>query len=138
VPSGWIQLAYLGDAELDRLAERGLCPTGSGKPVDLEALRCHLKAVRECGYAIGGDWLPGVDGIAVAILDSDSRPIASISAIAFAGQLPAARVPEMAAAMRRAADEVAAQLGNAASGTRAGPRLVPPPDGSEHLPPRFP
>jgi IclR family KDG regulon transcriptional repressor len=138
VPSGWVQLAYLGNAELDWLAERGLCPTGSGTPIDLPSFRRHLETVRRNGYAVGGDWLPGVDGIAVPILDSFSRPIAAISAITFAGQLPATRVPEMVAAMRRAADEVAAQLGNLPSGERAGPRLVPPPDDPERMPQRFP
>ena len=44
----------------------------------------------------------------------------------------------MVAAMRRAADEVAAQLGNLPSGERAGPRLVPPPDDPERMPQRFP
>ena len=65
VPSGWVQLAYLGNAELDRLAERGLCPNGSGTPIDLPSFRRHLETVRRNGYAVGGDWLPGVDGIAV-------------------------------------------------------------------------
>jgi len=69
VPSGWAQLAYLGDAEVDRLAERGLCPYGSGRPVDVDALKQHLQGVRARGYAIGGDWLPGVDGVSVAILE---------------------------------------------------------------------
>ena len=111
IPSGWVQLAYLGDGEIDRLAERGLCPYGSGKPVDLDELKQHLGDVRARGYATGGDWLPGVEGVAVAILDGAERPLAAISTIAFAGQLDAAKIPDMVAAMRHAADEVAARLG---------------------------
>jgi DNA-binding IclR family transcriptional regulator len=113
IPSGWVQLAYLGEAEVDRLAERGLCPYGSGTPVDVTALKRHLEAVRRHGYATGGDWLPGVDGVAVAILDTCERPIAAISVIAFAGQIAARQVPSMVVAMRRAADEIAAKLGQA-------------------------
>jgi IclR family transcriptional regulator, KDG regulon repressor len=127
IPSGWVQLSYLGDAEVDRLAERGLCPYGSGTPVDLNELKQHLKTVRQQGYATGGDWLPGVDGVAVALLDSSDRPLAAISVIAFAGQIVPARVPSMVAAMQHAADEIAAQLGHAPAHPRSGPRPLTDP-----------
>jgi len=127
IPSGWVQLAYLGDAELDRLAERGLNPCSSGTPVDRAALKRHLELVRQRGYAVGGDWLPGVDGVAVAVLDTAERPIAAISVIAFAGQIGAAQVPGIVKMMRQAADEVAARLGNVTAGERPGLRPVPPP-----------
>ena len=116
IPSGWIHLAYLGDAELNRLFDRGLCPCKSGQTVDRGELERRLRTIREQGYAAGGDWLPGVDGIAVPILDDGGLPIAAISLIAFAGQFTAAQVPAMAAAMRRAADEIAAKLGHPARG----------------------
>jgi DNA-binding IclR family transcriptional regulator len=125
IPSGWVQLAYLGDAEIDRLAERGLCPYGSGLLVDVVELKQHLATVRQQGYATGGDWLPGVDGAAVAILDSDDRPIAAISVIAFAGQISPALIPSMIAAMQHAADGVAAQLGHTTPPRRNGPRPLP-------------
>jgi DNA-binding IclR family transcriptional regulator len=125
IPSGWVQLAYLGNAEVDRLAERGLAPYGSGRPVDLDALKEHLSGVRKRGYATGGDWLPGVDGAAVAILDSLERPIAAISVIAFAGQIDHAQVPSMVLSMRQAADEIAAQLGSTPSGRRSTLRPLP-------------
>jgi DNA-binding IclR family transcriptional regulator len=123
IPSGWVQLAYLGDAEIDRLAERGLCPYGSGNSVDVPALKAHLRDVRERGFATGGDWLPGVDGVAVAILDGGEAPIAAISVIAFAGQIDARDVPNMVNAMRQAADQIAARLGIASS---AQPRTLRP------------
>jgi IclR family KDG regulon transcriptional repressor len=125
VPSGWVQLAYLDTSEIDRLAERGLCPYGSGKAVDLDELKEHLRDIRECGYATGGDWLPGVDGVAVAILDAHERPIAAISVIAFAGQIGADQVPEMVTAMRHSAIEIAAQLGSPTPGRRRGLRPLP-------------
>jgi DNA-binding IclR family transcriptional regulator len=125
IPSGWVQLAYLGDAEVDRLAERGLCPYGSGKPVSVHALKRHLHTVRKRGYATGGDWLPGVDGVAVAILDGAERPIGGISVIAFAGQILAEHVPSMVAAMRNAADEIAEKLGISPAGRRAALRPLP-------------
>lgn len=114
VPSGWVQLAYLGDAELDRLSERGFSPCSSGTPVDRAALKRHLEVVRQRGYAVGGDWLPGVDGVAVAVLDTTERPIAAISVIAFAGQIQQTQVAGIVAAMREAADEIAVRLGNEA------------------------
>jgi len=125
IPSGWVQMAYLGDAEVDRLAERGLCPYGSGKPVNVPALKRHLHAVRKRGYATGGDWLPGVDGVAVAILDGAERPIGGISVIAFAGQIRAEHVPSMVVAMRSAADEIAEKLGVSPAGRRAALRPLP-------------
>lgn len=125
IPSGWVQLAYLGDAEVDRLAERGLCPYGSGKPVNVRALKRHLHTVRRRGYATGGDWLPGVDGVAVAILDGAERPIGGISVIAFVGQIRAEHVPGMVAAMRHVADEIAAKLGFATPARRGALRSLP-------------
>jgi DNA-binding IclR family transcriptional regulator len=118
IPSGWVHLAYLGDAEVERLAERGLSPYGSGAPVDVAALKAHLRGIRERGYATGGDWLPGVDGVAVAILDGLDRPLGAISVIAFAGQIEAGQVPGMVAQMRHAADEIAAKLGGPPKDTR--------------------
>jgi DNA-binding IclR family transcriptional regulator len=85
-------------------------------------LKRHLETVRRQGYATGGDWLPGVDGVAVAILDSDDRPLAAISVIAFAGQIAADHIPSMVAAMQHAADEIAALLGHAPAHRRSGPR----------------
>jgi DNA-binding IclR family transcriptional regulator len=125
IPSGWVQLAHLGDDEIDRLAERGLCPYGSGKPVDVDELKRHLRGVRRRGYATGGDWLPGVDGVAVAILDGDERPLGAISTIAFAGQIQPGKVPEMVAAMQHAADEIAARLGSPRRDRRGALRPLP-------------
>jgi DNA-binding IclR family transcriptional regulator len=127
IPSGWVHLAYRGDAAVDRLAERGLRPYGSGKPVELGLLKAHLHAIRERGYATGGDWLPGVDGVAVPILDGADRPLAAISVIAFAGQIVDGQVPGMVAQMRQAADEIAAKLGSPRRGRRPVLRPLPEP-----------
>jgi DNA-binding IclR family transcriptional regulator len=136
VPSGWVQLAYLGDAELDRLAERGLKPCSSGTVVDRAALKYHLESVRERGYAVGGDWLPGVDGVAVAVLDTAEHPIAAISVIAFAGQIQQTQLAGIVAALRQAADEVAVKLGSVAPDGRAGLRQVPLPNDESRGTPR--
>jgi DNA-binding IclR family transcriptional regulator len=125
VPSGWVQLAFLGDAEVDRLAERGLCPYGSGQPVDLPALKRQFHGIRRRGYAMGGDWLPGVEGIAVPILDGANRPIGAISIIAFAGRVDRAQIPGMVAAMRSAADAIAADLGLSGPARRGALRPLP-------------
>ena len=112
VPSGRAQLAYLDQAELGRLVERGLQPCGAGQPVNLDALKRELAAIRRRGYATGGGWLPGVAAVAAPILDIAARPIAAITVVAFKGQFTTEQIPVMAEAVLQAAQEVAAKMGN--------------------------
>jgi IclR family KDG regulon transcriptional repressor len=114
VPSGRVQLAFLPRKELEQFIERGLEPcrgADSGGPTSADALRRKLASIRQRGYEAGGGWLPGVAGLAVPILDLDQQPIAAISMVTFAGQVDPKQIPEMAAMIKAAADEIAAKMG---------------------------
>jgi IclR family transcriptional regulator, KDG regulon repressor len=114
-PSGRVQLAFLGVAELDRLAERGLEPCRVGEPSSPSALRDRLGIIRRRGYEAGGGWLAGVSGVAAPILDINDRPLAAITVVAFAGQFGPSEIPGMARAIKHATEEIAGKLGKVRS-----------------------
>jgi DNA-binding IclR family transcriptional regulator len=103
---GKVLLATLDPAEVDVLFRDELGEEG------LAALHRQLAAVRADGYGLNrGDTEEGIGAVGVAVLGDDGLPFAAVSVSVPAMRLTRARVPELAAALRRAAAELAALAG---------------------------
>ncbi|WP_405495287.1 IclR family transcriptional regulator [Nocardia sp. NBC_00511] len=77
-----------------------------------EALRAELDLVRAQGFAVNrGEWRSDVGAIAAAVLDAESRPVASLSVNLPIGRLTAESEPVFAAAVRTAAADLGSRLG---------------------------
>ncbi len=71
-----------------------------------------LAQVRERGYATAADELEdGLTAVAAPVRDADGQVIASISASGPSFRIPADRIPQLAEAVRRAADAISRRLG---------------------------
>jgi len=76
------------------------------------ALDADLEMVRKRGYAIDdAEHAVGLRCIAAAIRSGEGLPVAAVSVSAPAARVPDQRIPELGAAVRRAADEIAAASG---------------------------
>ncbi len=109
---GKVLLAYVPEAEraacltppLARFTERTVTAVA-----EFPAL---LAEVRRSGFATAVDELEaGLTAIAAPVRDAEGTVIASVSASGPSFRIPATRIPALAAAVRRAADEVSRRLG---------------------------
>jgi DNA-binding IclR family transcriptional regulator len=109
---GKVLLAYLFE---DRLAEVPVQPLQRFTDhtiTDMRQLERELAAVRERGYATAVDELEvGLTAIAAPIRNAEGMVTASISASGPSFRLSEDRIPGVAAAIRRASDEISRRLG---------------------------
>jgi IclR family transcriptional regulator, acetate operon repressor len=99
--------AIVGQHGLPKITERTIT-----QPAALDA---DLKAVRNRGYAIDdAEHAVGLRCIAAAIRSGEGLPVAAISVSAPAARVPDRRIPELGAAVKRAAEEIAAASGRQA------------------------
>lgn len=112
---GKVQLAYLADAELERLYPSGqLVALTSNSRTRLDALLGELKGIRERGYAIENEEVePDVRGVAVAVKDFSNNVIAALGIIAPFGRLAEERLHSGGILMRisEAGEELSQKLG---------------------------
>lgn len=92
------------------------CPSPTSI-TDLEAVMQQLGAARRDGYAFAlGEHYPGVFAVGAPVYDQTGRAVAAISGACPEAQAPAARRPELIAAVCDAARQVSRALGAPALG----------------------
>lgn len=84
-------------------------------PTSLSTLRPLLTQTRTRGYAVEEGYVtPGLDSVAVAVLDHTGHPVAGVALTAEEDQLAPETREQLVAHVRRAADEVSRRLGRRA------------------------
>lgn len=106
-------LASLPDEHIRRIvAETGLPKRTRNTITDLDVLLSDIEVVRDRGYAVDDEEDDvGVFCIAAAFETSGGVPMGAISITGLKSDMPAWRVPEFAALVRRAADDIARGAG---------------------------
>jgi DNA-binding IclR family transcriptional regulator len=109
---GKVLLAYLPQAELTACLAPPLTRFTERTITDAAAFPAVLAEVRRRGYAVAAEELEaGLTAIAAPVRDAEGTVVASISASGPSFRIPAERVPALAVAVRRAADEASRRLG---------------------------
>jgi IclR family KDG regulon transcriptional repressor len=110
--SGKVFLAFLPDAERDRLLSRPLEPHTAKTITSAAELRRQLAEVQKTGYAIDDEELEvGVRAIAVPIRDRDGEVVAAMSIPGPTSRMTKERVAELSAALLEASAAVSARMG---------------------------
>ena len=108
--SGKVLLAYQDDEFIKRAVRRLKSYTKKTITSPSE-FNDHLKKVRANGYAINQrEYSPQVSGIAAPIFNGAGDVIAALSIAAPADRLPSTRIKDVAAKLRKCADDVTAQM----------------------------
>jgi DNA-binding IclR family transcriptional regulator len=104
-------LAYLPESEREEVIRFNLPRLLNFGPFDEVFFRNEIERVRESGRAARGTGLlPGMAGVAVAILDREQRPLAAISIGTTVERLNAERLPTVVQVLRREAEALAAKI----------------------------
>lgn len=104
-------LAHLPEAERDEVIRFNLPRLLNFGPFDEVFFRKGIEQVWESGYAARGTGLlPGMAGVAVAILDRERRPLAAISIGTTVERLNAERLPTVVQVLRREAEALASKI----------------------------
>ncbi len=111
--TGRAVLALLDESERPALARGGRLSRHTERTITSPAaLVRELARVRRRGYAVAAEELErGYVAVGAAIRDQHGRPIAGVCVGGPALRFAAARIPELGARVRAAADRVSAQLG---------------------------
>ena len=127
--SGKAMLAFLPDAEVDGVLERGTPRITARTITTSEAMRRHLSLVREAGYAVDDEErVAGVRCVAAPIFDLDGRVAGAVSIAAPTTRMPRQRTAACGTGVRSAAAAISRQLGYSQS---RGPRIRPEPRAPE-------
>ncbi len=109
---GKIFLAYMAEAELDAFLKQDLVSYTANTIADPEALRRECQAVRERGYALNqSEFEEGIVAIALPIRDRNQGVAAAINCAMPAARGPLPRLEEYREKLKKAAQEIEAQLG---------------------------
>ena len=109
---GKVLLAYLPEAQLAGSLTPPLARFTERTVTDIAQFPALLAEVRRRGYATAVEELEaGLTAVAAPVRNAEGTVIASISASGPSFRIPAGRVPALADAVRRAADEVSRRLG---------------------------
>jgi DNA-binding IclR family transcriptional regulator len=109
---GKVLLAYLPEDELAASLVPPLARFTERTITAVAEFPALLAEVRRRGYATAADELEaGLTAIAAPVRNAEGTVIASVSASGPSFRIPADRVPALAAAVRRAADEISRRLG---------------------------
>ncbi len=105
-------LAYFSDGELDAFIARfGLRPLTPRTVTDAVRLKAVLQATRDRGFTVDdGEYEEGLRCIGVAVPEPPDRPFAALGVSGPRSRLTPARDDEIVAALREAADAIAATL----------------------------
>jgi IclR family acetate operon transcriptional repressor len=106
-------LACLPEPQVRRIiAETGLPQRTRNTITELDALLGDLTLINQRGYAVDDEEDDvGVFCIAAAFQSNDGAPLGAISITGLKSDIPAWRVPELAASVRAAADDIARGAG---------------------------
>ncbi|REE95653.1 IclR family transcriptional regulator [Thermomonospora umbrina] len=103
-------LAWAPPEQVDAVLERPLERFTEATITDPARLRERLAAIRERGYAATrGERDPDVLGVAAPVRNHDGDVIAALSIAALSHRVPDDRIPQIADAVRHAADRLSAQ-----------------------------
>jgi len=109
---GKVLLAYLPEAELSAYLTPPLARFTERTITAVAEFAALLAEVRRRGFATAVDELEaGLTAIAAPVRNAEGTVLASISASGPSFRIPADRIPALAAAVSRAADEVSRRLG---------------------------
>ena len=110
--TGNAMMAYLPAPELEPLLQEPLPQITPKTITAAETLRRRLAHIREVGYAVASEALElGFVAIGAPIRDFDGHPIAAMSLGGPTVRLTEARIPEVGALVRDAAERISWQLG---------------------------
>lgn len=110
--NGKIFLAFLDDAEVDRVLAGELEPTTDQTVTDGDELRRQLAEIRDSGHAWQYEELEvGLAAVAAPIRDTDGAVLASISVAGPSFRMSQDRVPELTRLTVEAADSISRKLG---------------------------
>ncbi|PYT77396.1 MAG: hypothetical protein DMG40_23655 [Acidobacteria bacterium] len=106
-------LAFLSEPERERLLNSLALERQTAKTITTRAgLRKEIATIRERGYAIDDEEVNvGARCVAVPVLDSRERAIASISLAAPVSRIPQTKIPSLAKALQRTATAISARIG---------------------------
>lgn len=108
-------LAHLRKEVVDTLLIRPLERFTEHTIVDPGAVRQELDAVRQCGYAVGEkEFEADLSAVGAAVFDHRGEVVASITVSGPAFRMDPERMPELGAAVRRAAQRISTRLGHRA------------------------
>ncbi len=127
---GKVLLAWEPEEEVRKLLGRGPLPRFTPRTLtDPDAVVRELRVVRARGYAVDREEREsGVRCVAAPVRDAAGRVAAALSVSAPASRLPNRRIPQVAATVVSAADEISRRLGFSAV------RNSPPPAGKIPVP----
>lgn len=115
--SGRAILAFLPEADIDRITDRGLTPLTEATILNPEELRKRLEQVRTDGYATSrGERESGAGAIAAPVFGADGRVIGAISTCGpiarYDAESIARYIPLVKDAAQRITSEIAGNWGN--------------------------
>lgn len=110
---GKVLLAGLSDAEVREIVNQRGLPSRTDRTITtIAALRSHLAAVRERGYAVDNEEsVVGLRCVATPILDDRNRVVAAISASGSAAEFNEATMPGLVDALQKAAHLISERIG---------------------------
>ncbi|MFD1910943.1 IclR family transcriptional regulator [Halodurantibacterium flavum] len=113
-------IAFLPRAQMQQMIEQNLAEFGQvGLGKTAAEIAERFREVRRAGHAVAyGEVTPGVVGIAAPVFDGARAPVASLCVTIAGSTLTGERIEEIAAHVRRAAEEVTKALSPA--------RAIPP------------
>jgi len=112
--SGKVLLAFMSEAERDRLLGRPLHASTPRTVVDPDALRRQLEGVRGSGYAqIQGELEEGLNAVAAPIHQADGQVVATLSVSGPAFRVRAIDLPRLGRIAIDAAAAISRRLGHA-------------------------
>lgn len=109
--NGKAALAAMGEAERDAYLRGPLTAWTPNTITDPDRLRAEIAQVQAQGYAVSfGELDSEVHAVAAAILNSEGRPVATMSISCPASRLPQELIPRYGALVARAAAEISGNL----------------------------
>ncbi len=121
--TGKALLAFLPEAEVDKVVSRGLARYTENTITDPQSLRRELARVRSDGYATDREeFETGVRCVAAPVLDPHGKAVAAISIAGPADRMADERIPALADLVRAAAEKIARDLHGEFGATEPGSR----------------
>ncbi|WP_379730084.1 IclR family transcriptional regulator [Ferrovibrio xuzhouensis] len=112
--NGKAALAAMNEAEREAYIRNPLVSWTKRTITDADRLRQEIAKVRELGYAVSfGELDPEVHAVAAAILNSEGKPIATMSVSCPASRLPIELIPKYGVMVAKAAAEISRNLKSA-------------------------
>ena len=110
--SGKLFLAYLPPHELDAILSRPLVAYTDKTIISPAELRTHLEAIRRQGYGLDDqEYEVGIRAVSAPIRNQEGAVIAAMSMASPTSRMTPDRIPEIAGALRQAAEAVSRRMG---------------------------